>query len=490
MRSSVAPSLRLPKSIRAPQASMPQLAAEVTCLFWFEHGRTLAAIEENPRQIRTHCAEFPPSPGFLKWATTLLSTTQVSRNVICLALLFIYRLKKANAHVCGKAGSEYRLLTVALMLGNKFLDDNTYTNRTWADVSGISVQEIHVMEMEFLGNMRYGLYTSEQQWKDWQVKLGIFGTYIDRAIKSLEAAPAHGLPLPSPSATQEGRASVSGYNVQHGLPNSSTPLLLPRVASTSVSPIGPLPELDPRFNGRKRSYDANWFEAPPKRHIPLTYYSNGPQPPGHHSLPEHQLNQPHLPPVHAPSLPRMPPLSLSIPGQSSAVLQLPLPPLPLDLPGPRAMASVFPAPHLYPQSGAAPTSVPPLQIPAQQPMPTDNSRQLSPYPIHSNGSSPTSMYEGNHTPSQDRRLSPSHYLHDRNSPFRPIRLVQTLLAPPISSGQVQNAPMQVRQDQMQYHTVGQPERRAGGQLPYISQERWVLPHPTQRYNWSNTSQGQ
>jgi hypothetical protein len=50
---------------------------------------------------------------------TVLSTTQVTQNVILLALLFVYRLKVANPNVRGQSGSEYRLLTVALMLGNK-----------------------------------------------------------------------------------------------------------------------------------------------------------------------------------------------------------------------------------------------------------------------------------------------------------------------------------------------------------------------------------
>lgn len=63
--------------------------------------------------------ESHPSIGFRKWATTILSTTQVTQNVILLALLFIYRLKKQNPTVKGKSGSEFRLLTVALMLGNK-----------------------------------------------------------------------------------------------------------------------------------------------------------------------------------------------------------------------------------------------------------------------------------------------------------------------------------------------------------------------------------
>jgi hypothetical protein len=60
-----------------------------------------------------------PSIGFQKWLTTILSTTQVSQNVILLALLFIYRLKNFNPGVRGKKGSEFRLMTIALMMGNK-----------------------------------------------------------------------------------------------------------------------------------------------------------------------------------------------------------------------------------------------------------------------------------------------------------------------------------------------------------------------------------
>ena len=64
-------------------------------------------------------SEAMPTTGFRKWVTTILSMTQVSQNVILLALMFIYRLKKFNPGVKGKVGSEFRLLTVALMLGNK-----------------------------------------------------------------------------------------------------------------------------------------------------------------------------------------------------------------------------------------------------------------------------------------------------------------------------------------------------------------------------------
>jgi hypothetical protein len=88
-------------------------------LFWFEKTSKLKTVEENTVQRYALVPESIPTMGFQKWLTTVLSTTQVSQNVILLALLFIYRLKKFNTGVRGKKGSEFRLMTIALMMGNK-----------------------------------------------------------------------------------------------------------------------------------------------------------------------------------------------------------------------------------------------------------------------------------------------------------------------------------------------------------------------------------
>jgi hypothetical protein len=95
---------------------------QITCLFWFESTETLHKAEvlsSSSSPVKRLREEALPSSGFRKWVVTILSTTQVTQNVILLALLFIYRLKKINPAVKGRSGSEYRLLTVALMLGNK-----------------------------------------------------------------------------------------------------------------------------------------------------------------------------------------------------------------------------------------------------------------------------------------------------------------------------------------------------------------------------------
>jgi hypothetical protein len=79
----------------------------------------LKAIEDGTVAAYSLLPEAIPTIGFQKWVTTILSTTQVSQNVILLALLFIYRLKSFNPVVRGKKGSEFRLMTIALMMGNK-----------------------------------------------------------------------------------------------------------------------------------------------------------------------------------------------------------------------------------------------------------------------------------------------------------------------------------------------------------------------------------
>lgn len=475
----ISPNLRVPSSIKTPHEGLPQLAAEITCLFWFESSTTLKqVVEANSPQfpIQPLVPDAIPTPGFRKWVATILTTTQVAQNVILLALLFIYRLKLTNPSVKGKPGSEYRLLTVALMLGNKFLDDNTYTNKTWAEVSGISVQEVHIMEVEFLSNMRYSLFTSKKKWEEWHVTLGKFGTFFDRASKVVPAAPSPVGP-PTPSVQVSHNFVPSPPTSQHVSPPmpmlyspshthySNTPLIQPQAASNVVSPIGPLPELG-SLAQRKRSADYS-VEPPPKRQA-------------HGFAPGPYSNAPLIPTLQAPvnrtfeppaSMNRLPPLpSLSIPTpQSNPPVQLKnfASELPLPVPGSRSMAMVYP-PAQWQQSLGTPTSSAPPSFSTVHTPSADRSRQISPYPP-SAGSSPVSA---SFPTSSQRQLSPSHFLSQRQSPYRPVRGVHTLLVPPPSTS-MHNPARNIGYEQMQYQPLGRPttERRVGP-LPYMDYSAW------------------
>ncbi|KAL9125555.1 MAG: hypothetical protein Q9217_005254 [Psora testacea] len=478
---SIASHLQIPSSINNSKGSLPEFAAQITCLFWFEASVTLTLVEDARYPLPTPTSplvpEAMPTTGFRKWVTTILSMTQVSQNVILLALMFIYRLKKLNPGVKGKIGSEFRLLTVALMLGNKFLDDNTYTNKTWADVSGISVQEIHVMEVEFLSNMRYTLYASHVEWDEWHVKLGRFAEYYDRAsqipaefISQPLVLPAPRLTmgpnLPSPPVSQQSsplylpQLALSNQGLPHPL---SIPPYIP--SATSASPASSMPAADSRTWSRKRSLEDSSLEPPAKR---MTNYVSS-------ATSSTTLTPATLRDSTSPwKLP--PPQFLN--GPSAGPYRSPTQPH-LQPPAGRAMASIFPNQTRLSQRGPLPSLQPPHYLGQQggmtsgSPLPLQSQSQ-APYSHDGTTPSPTAYhFSHHHTPSG---LSPSDFPAPRNSPYKPVRGVNTLLVPPPSTS-VQNAPQQLSYDQMHYQPIGRPssERRTG-----------VLPfHPF--YTWSDNA---
>ncbi|KAM0700563.1 hypothetical protein Q7P35_012284 [Cladosporium inversicolor] len=469
----IAPSFQIPKSVNDSGGSLSELAAEITCLFWFESSDLLQQIEDSPISLqppRKLCKDATPTTGFRKWVTTILSTTLVAQNVVLLALLFVYRLKKLNPAVKGKPGSEYRLLTVALMLGNKFLDDNTYTNKTWAEVSGINVAEVHIMEVEFLSNMKYNLFTDVDDWSKWQSLLGKYASFLDRAanpppvqtrpVPILPPASSLQLPmaLPSPPASNQasppyaGEVAHTGFgynaNNSHGPTPAPSPLSLMPVSNTSYT------------ESKKRSRDDSATEPPAKR------LASGLQ---DYASPRYPTNVSHNSRLTLPSLP-IPTSSASSgngPMPISQTHHLP----PLNVPA-RAMGMVFPsttgASHVHAGVTAGPSSQPASQMNSQY-----QSRQQSPYP-GSAGASPTNGLQPSaaalHPPTQ---VSPTYFLQQRNSPYRPVHNVSTLLYPP-PSGALQHRPQNTEFQRMRYQPLGKSvQQPQTGHLPYVAQNVWL-----------------
>lgn len=459
----IAPHLQIPDSVNSSKGSIAEFAAEITCLFWFETSATIDYAESLPQGAMPDRGLNPdavPSIGFRKWVTTILSTTQVGKNVVLLALMFIHRLKKFNRSVSGKKGSEFRLLTIALMLGNKFLDDNTYTNKTWAEVSGISVNEIHIMEVEFLSNMRYELYASREQWREWGVKLGKFGSFYEKALRfvpSRTTSPTtpttQTIPHKLPSPPSHHKFTNGGYstlpNPLHTLPH------LPR------SPVRQLSNSDYSFE-RKRSLDTSLDLPPAKRmHSSLSTSSHF-SPAGMTPDPINTLlyDSGRIPQLPMPSLPN---------GTARSGTHL----TPLALPGPRGMGTVYPATTGYSQP-VTPVNVAPPNLPHPQMTGISGPNPASRAPSHpgSTHTSPTNLY-GTTTPTRPG-LSPSYFLMNRSSPYRPVRHVNTLLYPP-PSGALQNQVPNIGFEQMHYQTLSKPPNQLlrPGPMPSVPAVSWA-----------------
>ena len=470
----IAPSFQIPRSVNDSGGSLSELAAQITCLFWFESADILQLVDESqtPQLLnRQLVGDAKPTTGFRKWVTTILSTTMVAQNVVLLALLFIYRLKKLNPTVAGKPGSEYRLLTVALMLGNKFLDDNTYTNKTWAEVSGILVGEVHIMEVEFLSNMKYCLFTSAKQWAEWQALLGKFAAFVERSSKPQTLAPIlppasslyFPLALPSPPASNQASPPYTSEVARV----SSVQAVLNHYGPTPVpSPLAVVSHAPGEYRAtRKRSREDDSTEPPPKR------LASGCQNYGSstdHTNPMVESSQTqHMPRLTLPSLA----VQTSI-APASNFAQLPfhgqLPPL--NVPA-RAMAMVFPNPSTHAQVPHLPA---PLgRSPYSQLPPQHQPRLKGSYPgsaVGSPASSKPTSTTALHPPAQ---ISPTYVFQQRNSPYRPVHNVSTLLYPP-SSAALQQRARNVEQDQMHYQPLAKPsQEQQSGRLPYVAQNVWL-----------------
>ncbi|KXG48647.1 uncharacterized protein PGRI_025170 [Penicillium griseofulvum] len=465
--------LRIPSSINNSKGSLAEFAAQMTCLFWFEKTSKLQAIEDRQPQVPSLVAEAVPTVGFQKWVSTILSTTQVSQNVILLALLFIYRLKKFNSGVKGKKGSEFRLMTVALMLGNKYLDDNTYTNKTWAEVSGIAVHEIHIMEVEFLSNIRYDLFSSEDEWSRWHTKLGLFGDYFNQAsILPVEPVPMLRVSPPCVQSQSPSKLPSPGTDVfRSQAPNWYMP---PNGMPYSLPPQQPQHMVGEVAIGgsRKRSRDEN-DELHPTKRVALSTATSAPS----MTVPVAAMNtMPTLPPVLTPTSAPVAPMNIS---------RLPLPhhppPLTTSYSAPQTLpptaTSHLPAimPPIYNRPAnwqqMPPLSVPPMpsSMYSNPSLPEIGRHHQSPFGVSSATVSPAGSAYSVHTP--QTHLSPSFFLANRNSPYRPVRSVNTLLIPPPSSSiqQQRNVPF----DHMHYQPLGKGNTsRKTGLLPYIQPDAW------------------
>ena len=120
-------------------------------------------------------------PSFRKWIHQVLSATRLPSATILLSLHYLNdRVANFPESVPSGENQIYRLLAVSLILGSKFLDDNTFINRSWSDVTAIKVTELNLLEMKWLHLINYELHIDPKAqnglqawldaWKDYEAK--------------------------------------------------------------------------------------------------------------------------------------------------------------------------------------------------------------------------------------------------------------------------------------------------------------------------------
>lgn len=115
------------------------------------------------------------TPAFRKFVNQILTSTRLPSTTILLGMNYLAKHMNMHKHAGTynnvAEGELWKMVTVALLLGSKFLDDNTFQNRSWSDVSGIPVPEINAMESKWLRDMDWVLYVNLDRSHDYDAWL-------------------------------------------------------------------------------------------------------------------------------------------------------------------------------------------------------------------------------------------------------------------------------------------------------------------------------
>lgn len=119
--------------------------------------------------------------SFYRFCLHIQRRTKISPPVVILALLYVSRLRhiiaaKYPSSTPGSPpqmapGSERVMWIVSLVLANKILDDDRFTNRSWAMVGKINLDELNRFEREALHLLKFKLYVGEVEYRAWLQEL-------------------------------------------------------------------------------------------------------------------------------------------------------------------------------------------------------------------------------------------------------------------------------------------------------------------------------
>ena len=172
-----------------------------------------------------------------------------------LGLFYLQERMKFEKGDLSSSQSLMRMLTTCLLLGSKFLDDNTFQNRSWAEVSNIPVTELNVMELDWLKDFNWEIhnlmYDNDQGFFMW---VDHWHSYEEKA-QAAQAKTAHKL---APINT-----NISRHSVHQPL----------------MSPDGPIP---PQYQ-HATHYDTAWSRPHVSEYSPPSTHYSGPTTPEYYS---------------------------------------------------------------------------------------------------------------------------------------------------------------------------------------------------------------
>ena len=86
---------------------------------------------------------------------------------VVVGLMYLQRLKQRMPTVCLTSGNMQRLLLTSVMVAAKFLDDLYYSNKHWARIGGLNLQDVNALELKLLFQLSFSVGVTREEYQEY-----------------------------------------------------------------------------------------------------------------------------------------------------------------------------------------------------------------------------------------------------------------------------------------------------------------------------------
>ncbi|CCD26863.1 Clg1p NDAI_0I02950 [Naumovozyma dairenensis CBS 421] len=184
------------------------------------------AFSTNHSKLNSDSNSIETSQIFIKGIYSVLNATRLPSVSIFLAIDYLFKyIDKINNNLASIGGNTvnviYQNSMIAFVLANKFNDDKTFTNKSWAQATGMDIKIINEYERNWLQAFQWKLFDDKFiLYEDFNKT---FNYFVNERKNTVITPPVPLLPsLPSPSSIQNNYLTPVSSNLLNDYEYSSS----------------------------------------------------------------------------------------------------------------------------------------------------------------------------------------------------------------------------------------------------------------------------
>lgn len=136
---------------------------------------------------RTHFdAAYAPPISLRLYIERLGAYFGCSQECFVLSLVFLDRLVKGSDNFAVSSANIHRVLVTALLIATKMQDDETCSNAYYAQVGGLAMNELNMLEAKMLEMMHYRCHVSAKEYEEYRTSI-LTSVVVGTAVASSAA---------------------------------------------------------------------------------------------------------------------------------------------------------------------------------------------------------------------------------------------------------------------------------------------------------------